>query len=403
MISPAITPQGFYRPERLADILELLKARLRGIFGNDINLDPDTQDGQMVAVFAEAIDDVVQLVEDAYNARNPNAATGNSLYSTCLLNGVKKAPGSYATVALNVTTIAGAIIPQWTLVSDTVTGVEYQITTEITGTGGVVACTGLATKKGTAQSQIGNVTKVVNPTYGLVGVTNPSLSAAAAPEETDEQLRIRRTTSAALPSQGLTDGVRAALLALSNHPKVKVWENQANATANAKGTDAALPAHSLTCIVSTGSGTDIARAIYLKKSQGVTTVGALFQVVSDSYGNPQTVHYSLATPVRTVVNITYVEIPGQGFGAQAGENAVAAALAAWVAANQEIGADVVWAHVFSPANAAVPGINGLPAFDIKSLKLGRYGGTTPAQADLSIAYNELATLDASDVSVTVAT
>jgi hypothetical protein len=386
VIDVYIDDAGFHR-DRLPDVLAKLTAAARGIFGSDIVLTSDTQDGQLLGAFCEAIDDCLQGLEACFNARNPNAATGAALASTCLLNGVVKAPGQFATIPLSLGTLNGATIPAGTLVADVVTGSQYALDAVVTGTGGAVATTATATAKGTPVSIAANVTKIVNPTYGLLSVVGTSNSSGYdSPEESPEQLRIRRGLSTAAPSQSLTDSVRAAVMALANHPRVRVWENTLDQWADAKGTDRVLPPHSIAVVVELDS-VGVAPAILATKGQGCGTAGTTIISLSDTAGEPQVIRYTLATQVKKVIAITYKEIAGQGFGGVAGETLVQIALANWINANQGIGQDVVRSMLYDPINGARLGINGLPSIDVQSLTING------AAADYAVAYNEMFHVD----------
>lgn len=57
-------------------VLEDVKARFRGIYGDDLYLGPDSQDGQLCAVFALALHDAYTLAGSVYNAYSPATAQG---------------------------------------------------------------------------------------------------------------------------------------------------------------------------------------------------------------------------------------------------------------------------------------------------------------------------------------
>lgn len=400
MIQIMITPQGFRR-DTLPEILDKLKTAAQGIFGQDIELGPETQDGQLLGIFAEAIDDTCQAVEDAYNSRNPNAATGQALATVCTLNGLAKILGGYSVVDVSATVALNATVPAGTQVRDSANGAVYAFNTPVTGTGGATTVTCTALEKGTT-STAGHVTEIVNPTFGLISVTNPNASTTVAAEETDEQLRIRRAQSTMTPSVAMVDSVLAAVLAVGGIGKVRIWENTLSVQQSAKPGDNALTPNCIAVVVSAGPASDIAAAIYSKKSLGCSTMGNIATQVSDARGNPQIIRHTVATPVRVVAAVTYQERVGQGFGSAGGEASVKAALAAWILANQYPGDDVFLSFLSSCAQQAVIGIDGQPAFVIESFTIGRYGGAQAA-ADLELAWGEIATLAFDDITMTVAT
>ena len=73
--SPYIDGTGMHVP-LYQDILEDLLDKMRQIFGNDIYLEPDSQDYQQIAIFARVIYDSFNLSLLSYNNRTPKDAIG---------------------------------------------------------------------------------------------------------------------------------------------------------------------------------------------------------------------------------------------------------------------------------------------------------------------------------------
>jgi len=389
IISIGVDSAGFYR-DRLDAIITKFQTRARTIYGVDTNLDAETSDGQFIGAFAEAVDDVAQAVEDVYNGRNPSAATGQNLTSTCTLNGVYRIIGDYAYVDVQMTIAAGAVVPAGTQVQDADTGATYASTVAVTGTGAGQLVTCKALVKGMT-SAAGKVTIIVRPTYGLLSVTNPSPSTTVDPMESDEALRTRRALSTAAPTVGFLDSIRAGLLAVPGVGQVKLWENDTGATLDIKPGDHALASHSLAVVVTGGEASAIGAAIYARKPPGISTVGSASVAVNDLVAIPHVMRYTVATPVEYALKIQYWERPGAGFGAAGGEAAVKAALVAWSAANQPPSGDVYRFHLAAVAQQAVVGLDGLPAIVLADVQLGRTVGGL-ASADLALVWTELARL-----------
>jgi len=394
ILNIGIGAAGFTR-DRLPDILTKLQTQVQGIYGSDIDLGPSTPDGQLLSIFAEAVDDLGQAIEDTYNGRNPNAATGQNLTSTCVLNGVYRVIGDYSYVNELMTIALGANVPAGTLVADVDTGATYATQASVTGTGVAQSVTCKATVKG-SYSAAGKVTQIVNPTYGLISVTNPSPSTVVDAEETDEQLRIRRNLSTAAPTAGFLESLQAGLMAVPGIGLLRLYENDTGVWADIKTGDQALGPHSVAVVVAGGSSSDIGAALFSRKTPGVSTTGTTTVTVNDTLGISHTVRYTLATPVNHVVKVRYKERPGAGFGGSGGEAAVIAALVAWSTANQLPSADVYRFHLAAVAQTAVPGLDGLPAIIIEDVQIGRTSGSL-ASTDLGLAWTEWGVLLAENV------
>ena len=90
-----VTETGISAPS-YEEIYEYLKGRMRAIFGDDINLDADTQDGQMVGIVAAAISNVNAQAIAVYNAYNPTTAKGVALDSAVKVNGITRQAASHS-------------------------------------------------------------------------------------------------------------------------------------------------------------------------------------------------------------------------------------------------------------------------------------------------------------------
>jgi len=76
-----------------AERLEALMDAYRGIFGPDAELSASVPDYQLLSVTARALDDLSQLVLEAYNSRNPLYASGQALDLLLPLYGLRRQEG----------------------------------------------------------------------------------------------------------------------------------------------------------------------------------------------------------------------------------------------------------------------------------------------------------------------
>ena len=92
------------------EILEYFKDKAKSIFGSDINLDADTQDGQLLAIFSAAINDLNAQAISVFNAYNPNTASGVALDCAVKTNGLTRHDASRSQVDLKLVGVAGTVI-----------------------------------------------------------------------------------------------------------------------------------------------------------------------------------------------------------------------------------------------------------------------------------------------------
>lgn len=384
-----IDDDGFHRT-RLDERLATLEADVRAIYGDDIDLTPESPDGQLLGVFAEAISDVDQLAEDVYNGRSPAGARGAGLARLVRLNGVTKKEEQFSTAPLNVVGVDGTIIPAGSLVASTVDATAVFATiADISIAGGIGSGTVRATVAGPIEAAPGTITAIKTVISGWTSATNPSAATPGALGESDPALRVRREASVAAPSQGMLDGLYADLAQLPDVRNVVVFENPEDTiltpiTTNGGGS---LPPHSIQAIVDGGASDAIAAALWRRKSLGVTQVGAISGTVTDTQGFPHTMRWD--APVDVSVYVT-VRVNATSIS-PALATAIKDALVAYGTETARIGKDVIWSRLFIPINAA-------STLDIDAVYLG--DAPNPSlQQNLAVAYNAIPRWAASRIQV----
>lgn len=380
-LTPYIDNTGLHVPE-YADIKTTLESAWRGIYGSDIYLEPDSQDGQLIAVFALALLDTYQAMEQVYQGFSPSTASGETLSRVVKINGIRRQAGSYSTADVTITGTAGTTITGG-IVAD-VAGQKWDLpATVVIPSSGQIVVTATAQDEGEITAQAGQITKIMTPTRGWQTVTNAAAATVGAATETDAALRLRQAYSVALPSSTILEGTLGAVLSVDGVSKATIYENDTN-TADANG----IPAHSISVVAQGGSATDIAKAIWLKKTPGCGTYGTTSEVITDSNGITTVINFyrPTVTAVAVTVNIT----PEAGYLAATGE-VIKAAVAQYINA-LTIGADVSIARVTAAA------ITAGPAYDVSGVTIGTVGGSQ-STSNLVIPFNGLATCDIDDITV----
>ena len=105
----SVSESGITAPT-FGDILEFLRTRAQQIFGQDIVLSDDSQDGQLLALIALAISNVNSQAIAVYNAYNPQTAVGVALDGAVKVNGISRRVATHSTVDLRIVGQAGTII-----------------------------------------------------------------------------------------------------------------------------------------------------------------------------------------------------------------------------------------------------------------------------------------------------
>ena len=89
------------------DFLEFNRDAMKRIYGADINLDADSQDGQLVTHIAQSQYDLAVLCAMVFNAYSPLTATGESLSRQVKINGIRRQSATNSLVDLKILGKAG--------------------------------------------------------------------------------------------------------------------------------------------------------------------------------------------------------------------------------------------------------------------------------------------------------
>ncbi|HIE3812576.1 TPA: baseplate J/gp47 family protein [Enterobacter asburiae] len=388
-LSATVTAEGISAPD-YQTILDTLTSYFQQIYGSDAYLEPDSKDGQMVALVALAIHDANNMAISVYNCFSPATGYGAALTSNVKINGIARRGATNSTVDLVLTGTAGTSITNGT-VKDT-NNVIWRLPASVTiGVGGTVTVTATCSNSGAVAALAGTITTINTPTRGWASVTNPAAATVGAPAETDAELRIRQGQSVALPSLTPFEGVDGAIANVAGVTRHKLYENDTGAT-DSNG----LPPHSISAIVDGGDVTEIAQTIRGNKGQGTATYGTTSVTIPDTYGNPHVISFSRSTDVPIFGHITLKAFTG--YTSQIGVQ-IQQAVADYIN-GLTIGDDVLLSRIYSPANLGVVSGGNARYYDIQELLIGKSAGSVAA-ANIIIAYNEFASCKPENIVLTV--
>ncbi|MHB9327414.1 baseplate J/gp47 family protein [Phytobacter ursingii] len=389
-LSATITAQGISAPD-YQTILSTITGYFQQIYGTDAYLEPDSKDGQLVALVALAIHDANTTAIGVYNSFSPSTARGDALTRNVKINGIVRRGETRSTVDLLLTGTAGTTITNGSA-RDT-NGITWNFPASVSlGVSGAVTITAICGISGAVAALAGTVTRINTPTRGWLTVTNPLAATVGTAAETDAELRVRQAQSVALPSLTPFAAVDGALANISGVTRHKLYENDTGAV-DANG----LPAHSISAIVDGGDATTVAQTLRGKKGQGVATYGTTTIMVADIWGNPHPISFSRPVNVPVFVAITLRVFTGY---TSLIADQIKSAIASYIN-SLTIGDDVLISRVYSPANLGVVSGGNARYYDINSLLIGKTAGSVAA-ANIDIGYAEAASCTAANIAITVA-
>ncbi|EAU9637354.1 hypothetical protein DMO57_16055 [Salmonella enterica subsp. enterica serovar Virchow] len=389
-LSATVTAEGISAPD-YQTILDTLTSYFQQIYGSDAYLEPDSKDGQMVALVALAIHDANNTAISVYNCFSPVTGYGAALTSNVKINGIARKGATNSTVDLLLTGTAGTTITNGT-VKDTNNVIWRLPASVVIGVDGAVTVTAICSSSGAVAALAGTITTINTPTRGWTSVTNPAAATVGAPAETDAELRIRQGQSVAIPSITPFEGVDGAIANIAGVTRHKLYENDTGKT-DGNG----LPPHSISAIVDGGDVTEIARTIRGNKGQGVRTWGKTSVTVPDKYGNPHIISFSRPTDVPVYGKITLKVFAG--YTSQIGVQ-IQQAVADYIN-RLMIGDQVLLSRIYSPANLGVVSGGNARYYDIQELLIGK-SPEAVAAANINIAYDESASCKPDNIIITVA-
>lgn len=369
-----------------AEVLTSLQNSFYAIYGADAYIAPDSQDGQLLAVFAEAITDCNQGALAAYNSFSPSTAQGAGLASVIKINGIAKKAASFSSVDVLLVGQIGATITSG-IVEDT-NGNKWLLPYSVTiPPAGQITVTATAQALGAIVAVAGSVTRIVTPTFGWQSVTNLAAATPGSPVESDAALRLRQTDSVANPARTVLESTTGQLKGLDGVIAVQPYENDTGVT-DANG----LPHNTISMVVEGGDAQQIAEAIARKKTPGTGTYGTTSSIVVDSNGVPNTIRFF--RPTVTGIKMELRIQAQAGYSSATGDQ-LKAALAGY-GSTRGIGGTVFNWEEYAIVRDATPS----PSFKVLSITQGLLAGALSA-ADLVPAFNQRYTCATADVVIVI--
>ena len=262
----------------LSELREELTTDFQNIYGENINLDQNSPDGQILNIIAQEGTDIRSVVTQVNAGFDPDQAQGRVLDQRVAINGIRRNAGTYTFVTVNITVDravnlvglddqAAEAIPTvanlFTVRDDA--GTEFYLLESQNFTmAGTTGVTFRAANIGRVEVTINTITTISTVTAGVTGVNNPAgADSLGVDEESDQDLQDRRRSSVSIPSLGFLDSLEATLNDLDGVTTARVFENDTSVT-DSNG----IPPHSIWAIVEGGAPADIGQSIYVKKTAG---------------------------------------------------------------------------------------------------------------------------------------
>lgn len=304
-----VTSTGYERRTQ-GDVLEAIQNAQRSTISAKLHLSDRTVLGSINPIFAEHIDQLEQLTEEAYNAFSPDDASDDRFVALCLLTGVPRraATKGLADVTLGLeaskTYAPGDLVAHVTDEPNNRWLNRDTVTSTTAGSYPAVFESEFATSEAVAPA--GTLTVIASPTDGWLSITNADDATSGTDIEDIEALRLRREQAVSIGGSRTRGSIRSALVLLDGVLSAEVFENTSNIT-DSNG----LPPHSLRAVVWDGDPAaadddEIAQVIYDRKAEGIVSDGGSTPqvgVAQDSVLGPVSVAFARALTVDVTVTV----------------------------------------------------------------------------------------------------
>lgn len=387
-LAAQVTAAGISAPS-YADILASLQDSIRSIYGADVYIAPDSQDGQFLALFAAAVNDNNNMAIAVYNAFSPTYAQGAGLSSVVKINHLRRLVASFSTATGIIAGTAGTDVASG-IVQDA-NGNKWNLPAVITiPNEGSVEVTITAQQAGAIAAPSGSIDKIITPIRGWQSFVSNSDAVPGAPVESDAALRRRQNVSQALATVTPLAGVYAALANLDGVQRLQVYENPTGDV-----DDNGLPAHSICVVIEGGTLEDIAETIGQKKTPGAATYGSTTQDYTDPItGLVTPINFYLLTFTAIKVELTIKSLASY---TSTVVDKIKASIAAYIN-GLDIGQLVQFTRMYPPAYLS--GSAQALTYEITGLRIAIVGNAFGV-IDIPIVFNKAASCDEANVTVIV--
>ncbi len=369
----------------LADLITAAKAP--GGFGPGVSTRPNGPLGKIFGIASSAIGLVWEVLQQVYDAFDPDQATGEALDNLAGLTGVTRLPATKTAGTQTCTGTPATFIPLGSIVRIT-DGARFLTTADATiGLGSTVDVEVEAENTGPVEASATAVDEIVTIIAGWTGTTNAVDFVTGRDQETDAELRVRREASLQIIGAGTDGAIWSRLSEVEGVLAVKVKSNRTLV----EDSDGIPPTAFETVIHPDTVDEDlIAEAIFLTMPSGIQPYGTDVSAdVLDLQGFETEVEWTWAAvqEVHVEVTLTYTDdYPADG------DDQVKAAVAAYDD-GLDVGDDVVLLDIL----CLVASVDGVRTAVVLA-KVGSAPGPGD-NADIVLTFRQYANISSTNVDV----
>ena len=218
-----IDANGF-KAESFTEILTRLSNGLKNIYGQDINLDQDTPDGQQLGIQANIISDFQDLALYIYNSMDPDLADGANFDKLLKLLARTRLPSSRSTVDIEMVLNKTVSIPASYTIKD-LNNQNWIIGTAQTLDAGTHLVSFYSEDWGNITAEPNTINEQVTILTEVVSINNPENAISGRDEESIVQVRERRNKILEINASSTIGSIIGKILDLNGVVDAVPYEN----------------------------------------------------------------------------------------------------------------------------------------------------------------------------------
>ncbi|ELA8729025.1 baseplate J/gp47 family protein [Morganella morganii] len=344
-----ITSSGVIIPDT-AELRAAVEDEFRSVFGQDLDVSPETPQGVLITMETENRDAVVRNNAELANQINPDIAGGVFLDAIWALTGGQRRDATQSILTqVEFGGVPGTIIPKGSL-AETKTGDQFATTKPlIIGKDGKITGDMRAVETGPVECPAGKLNTVASSVLGWETVSNPTNAVLGRVAESDLQSRRRRKLTLAKNTVSVGEAITSALYELEGVRSLAYRENYTDTPMSLDGIT--LVPHSVYVCVEGGESGEIARALLRTKTIGAAFNGSEeIEVPEPVSGQIYTVKFDRAKEIVLFCRVTVKQTPLDA------QTIIPAAVESWARGETEGDGGLVVGREVSPFEIAA-GIN----------------------------------------------
>ena len=318
------------------------------------------------------------------------------------LNAITRKAGTKTILTFDLTGTPGVLVPSGALIAAASGETAYALQENVIFPAVVegqrtshTTARGVCTEYGAFDPGPGTVNTIQTPVAGWFNASNTATESVGTAQETDEELRKRQQRSTQLTSYRQIDAIYASVLAVEGVTYCRAYQNATAYPVDDRG----IPFKEVAVVAEGGDPAAITDALFLRFPVGVIGHGSISVTKYDQQGVGYPISFSRPTPIPVYVNVI-VEITNRSEFPDNGIQLIKEAIVAYAqygdTSNTEgfpPGEDVIRTRLYTP-------INSIAGHEIILCEIGTEQGSL-AEENILIAWNQVATFDVDDITVTV--